>query len=71
MRTVSFRVADRICDDCSLALRRYLDGIEGVASVDADGRNMAVLFDEEVINGDAVITAARDSLEKLGHRLAM
>lgn len=70
MRTLAFAVADRICDDCSLALRRYLGGLQGVGTVDVDGRNVAVMYDENVVSGEKVRTLSLESLEKLGHRLA-
>jgi copper chaperone CopZ len=59
-----------VCDACSLALRRFIGGFEGVESIDVAGRNITVAFDQEKRTGAAVMTAALDSLEKLGHKLA-
>lgn len=69
MKTLSFAVTDRVCEECSLAFACFMDGIEGVESVHVDGRYIAIVFDQEKTTGECVSTAARDSLEKLGHIL--
>ncbi|HEY6011339.1 MAG TPA: heavy-metal-associated domain-containing protein [Nitrospirota bacterium] len=70
MKTLTFTIKDIVCEECSLALRRYLSGFAGVGSVEVEGRNVAVVFDQEKISRETVIDIARDSLEKLGHKLA-
>ena len=70
MARIKFDVEERVCDECSLALRRFLSGIEGVESVNVGERDIEVVFDPEKVSGGAIAEIARDSLEKLGHKLA-
>ncbi len=64
-----FRVEDRFCDECALALRRFIGHEEGIASVEVENRMIAVVFDPAKMAGDRLEQLARDSLEKLGHKL--
>ncbi len=36
MRKLLFSVEDKVCDECALALRRYIGHREGIASVDVE-----------------------------------
>ncbi len=63
------KVEDRFCDDCALALRRFIGSEEGIESVEVENRMIAVVFDPAKIDGKRVGMLATDSLEKLGHKL--
>ncbi len=77
MKKLLFRVEDKVCDECALALRRFIGHREGVKSVEVEDRKIAVVFDDAkiVVFDDAKITdeglfkLTTDSLEKLGHKL--
>ena len=64
-----FKIEERFCDECALALRRFLGHEEGIGSVDVENRMIAVVFDPAKMSGERLHELAKDSLEKLGHRL--
>jgi copper chaperone CopZ len=69
MAKILFKVEERFCDECSLALRRFIGHMDGVESIDAENRKIAIVFDEAKIAEEELTRLTRDSLEKLGHRL--
>jgi copper chaperone CopZ len=69
MGTISFSMQNRFCEECSLALRRFVGNLDGVESVDAENGRIVINFDASVITEDRVRTIARDSAEKLGYKL--
>ena len=64
-----FKVEDQFCDECSLALRRFIGHMEGIESIDVEHRMIAVSFDPGKISEKRLDGITKDSLEKLGHRL--
>ena len=64
-----FKVEDQFCDECALALRRFIGHLDGVESIDVENRMIAVSFDPAKMSGERLDSIAKDSLEKLGHRL--
>ncbi len=64
-----FNVEDRFCDECAMALRRFIGHLDGVESIDVEKRMIAVTFDPAKISEEKLDEIAGDSLEKLGHRL--
>jgi copper chaperone CopZ len=69
MRKLMFKVEDRFCDECALALRRFIGHMEGVESIDVEERKIAVVFDNEKMSDEELLRITTDSLEKLGHKL--
>jgi copper chaperone CopZ len=65
----SFKVEEQFCDECALALRRFIGHMEGVESIDVENKMIAVVYDPAKMPGERLDKIARDSLEKLGHRL--
>lgn len=57
------------CEECSLALRRFVGNMAGVESVDVENGRIVISFDESVTIEDGERTIARDSVEKLGYTL--
>jgi copper chaperone CopZ len=64
-----FKVEDRFCDECSLALRRFIGHLEGVESIDVENRMIAVSFNPAKMPEDRLDRITKDSLEKLGYKL--
>ena len=64
-----FKVEDRFCDECALALRRFIGHEEGVASVDVENRMIAVVFNPAKMPEERLEQLTKDSLEKLGHKM--
>ncbi len=69
MEKRSFKVEDRFCDECALALRRFIGHMEGVQSIDVENKMIAVVFDPAKMPEEKLDKIAADSLEKLGHKL--
>jgi len=64
-----FKVEDQFCDECALALRRFIGHEAGVESVDVENRMVAVVFNPAKMPEERLDQLTKDSLEKLGHRL--
>jgi copper chaperone CopZ len=64
-----FKVQERFCDECALALRRFIGHMDGVESIDVENKMVAVVFDPSTISEERLDRIAKDSLEKLGYKL--
>ncbi len=69
MEKRSFKVEEQFCDECALALRRFLGHMEGIESVDVEDKMIVVVYDPTEISRERLDKIARDSVEKLGYRL--
>lgn len=69
MREARFNVGKLMCAECSLALRRFIGGMDGVESIDADQGAIAIKFNEQEIDEEQLSKITRESIEKLGYRL--
>jgi copper chaperone CopZ len=69
MTKAYFKVQKQFCGECSLALRRFIGGMDGVIAVDVENGAVAVDFDEREIPEEQVEKLTRDSIEKLGYRV--
>jgi len=58
-----------LCGDCSLALKRFIGGIDGVDSVDLGNSSITIRFHESVIDEGKLQSIARNSIERLGYRI--
>ena len=68
MRKLLFSVEDKVCDECALALRRFIGHMEGIASVDVEDRKIAIVFDNAKMAEEKLLKLTTESLEKLGHK---
>ena len=68
MEKISFDVGKELCDECSLALRRFIGHLEGVESIDVEEGNVAVSFDDRKIKMEELSRITKDSIEKLGYK---
>jgi len=69
MAKALFKVEEKFCDECSLALRRFIGHMDGVESIDVEDKKIAIVFDGAKIPEEELTRLTRDSLEKLGHKL--
>jgi copper chaperone CopZ len=69
MGTISLNVRKEFCEECSLAIRRFVGNIDGVESIDVENGRIVISFDESMISEDRVRTISQDSVEKLGYKL--
>jgi len=64
-----FKVEDQFCDECALALRRFIGHEEGIESVNVEDKMIAVVFDPLNMPEERLDKLTKDSIEKLGHTL--
>ncbi len=64
-----FKVEGRFCDECTLALRRFIGHMDGVESIDVENKRIAVVFNPSKMPEEKLDRITKDSLEKLGHKL--
>jgi copper chaperone CopZ len=67
MKTALFNVQKSLCGECSLALRRFIGGLDGVHSIDVESGKIAIQFDEAEIDEARLVEIAKDSIERLGY----
>jgi copper chaperone CopZ len=69
MKVALFNVSNNLCGECSLVLRRFVGGMDGVESIDVEHGKIAVRFDETEIDEEKLSKITKDSIEKLGYRV--
>ncbi|MCL4477400.1 MAG: heavy-metal-associated domain-containing protein [Nitrospirae bacterium] len=69
MKRVSLNVQKEFCDECSLALRRFVGKMEGVDSIDVENGKIVIKFDDSRVMEEDILKISRDSIEKLGYRV--
>lgn len=69
MKVALFNVEKHLCEECSLALRRFIGGMDGVDSIDVEQGKIAVKFNESQIDEEKLSKITKDSIEKLGYKL--
>lgn len=69
MEKVTVKVEKSFCEECSLALRRFIGNMEGVVSIDVEDGKIAIAFDESKVTAEALLIIAKDNIEKLGYKL--
>lgn len=66
---VTFKVEKEFCDECSLALRRFIGHMEGVESIDVEDGRIAIAFDNSKVTAEELLKITKDSMDKLGYKL--
>jgi len=69
MEKLSINVEKHFCEECSLALRRFIGNMEGVESIDVEEGKIAVDFDNSKVTKEALLKITVESIEKLGYKL--
>ena len=69
MKKVSLNVQKEFCDECSLALRRFIGKMDGVSSIDVENGRIVIAFDDGKIMEEDILKISRESIEKLGYRI--
>ncbi len=52
-----------------LGLKRFIEGIHGVDTVDMGNLTIAIRFDESAIDEGTIQSIAKDNIERLGYRI--
>jgi copper chaperone CopZ len=70
MKQVSLNVQKEFCDECSLALRRFIGKMDGVDSINVENGRIVVSFDDSRVAGEDIIKISKESIEKLGYKIS-
>ena len=69
MKKLSLNVQKEFCDECSLALRRFIGKMEGVDSIDVENGKIVISFDDSRIMEEDILKISKESIEKLGYKI--
>ena len=69
MNRIYLNVQKQFCAECSLALRRFIGGMEGVESITVQNGMIEIGYDSSKIAEDTLRRISKDSIEKLGYTL--
>ncbi|MCL5021861.1 MAG: heavy-metal-associated domain-containing protein [Nitrospirae bacterium] len=69
MGKVSLNVQREFCEECSLALRRFVGKMDGVDSVDVESGKIVIRFDDSKVDETDIVKISKDSVEKLGYKI--
>ena len=69
MKQVSLNVQKEFCDECSLALRRFIGRMEGVDSIDVENGKILIKFDDAKVMEEDILKISKESIEKLGYKI--
>jgi len=69
MKTISLNVQKEFCDECSLALRRFIGHMDGVSSIDVENGRIVIRFDDGRIAKEDILKITKESIEKLGYKM--
>jgi len=69
MRKIFINVQKEFCAECSLAITRFMQNMEGIESVEPEEGKISITFDESMIEEERVLKIARENIEKLGYRV--
>ncbi len=69
MAVMTLHVNKPFCGDCMFGLRRFIQGIDCVQSVEIAAQAISIVFDESVMNENTLKKIAIDSIERIGYRV--
>ena len=69
MNRIYLNVQKQFCAECSLALRRFIGGMEGVESIIVQNGMIEIGYDSSKIAEDTLRRISKESIEKLGYTL--
>ncbi len=64
-----FKIEERFCDECALALKRFIGREQGIESIEVENKIIAVVFNPATMPAERLDKLTKDSLDKLGYRL--
>ncbi|MGE5301266.1 MAG: heavy-metal-associated domain-containing protein [Acidobacteriota bacterium] len=70
MKKTYLNVEKEFCGECSLALMHFIGNMRGVDSITAEDGKVAITFDESEVREDALLKLTRETVEKLGYKMA-
>lgn len=69
MKRLLINVQKEFCEECSLALRRFIGKVPGVESIESERERIEIKFNDSIIKEEELLRLTKDSIEKLGYRI--
>lgn len=69
MDKVCLKIDENFCADCSLALQRFIGGMDGVSSIGIEKGCIVIEYDEKMISGGFLYKLAVENVLKLGYKI--
>jgi len=70
IKKISVDIQKEFCEECSLALRRFVGKMNGVHSIDVAEGRIVITYDDTKLTKENVLKITRDSIEKLGYKMS-
>ena len=70
MKTISLDIQKEFCEECSLALRRFIGHMNGVNTIDVENGKIVIHFDNGRTAEEDIVKITRESIEKLGYKMS-
>lgn len=68
MKRLLVSVQKEFCEECSLALRRFLGKMQGVESITAERGKIEIRFNNSLIKEEELLKLTKESIDKLGYK---
>lgn len=69
MKKLFLNVQKEFCEECSLALRRFIGKMPGVESIDVESGKIVISFDDLKTRQEDIFKISKESIEKLGYQV--
>lgn len=69
MKKIFLNVQKEFCEECSLALRRFISKMPGVESIDVESGRIVISFDDSKTRQEDLFKLSKESIEKLGYKI--
>lgn len=69
MKKIFLNVQKEFCEECSLALRRFIGKMPGVESIDVESGRIVISFDDSKTRQEDLFKLSKESIEKLGYKI--
>ncbi|HMK59937.1 MAG TPA: hypothetical protein VK452_02185 [Dissulfurispiraceae bacterium] len=63
------RVQQEFCEECSLALRRFIGGQDGIESIEASNGQIVISYDAALIDPGQLFASVCENVERLGYKI--
>ncbi len=69
MKRLLLNVQKEFCEECALALRRFIGRLSGVESITTEEGIIEIRFNESIADEKELLKITRESIERLGYKL--
>lgn len=69
MGKISINVQKEFCEECSIALRRFIGRMDGINSIETERGRIEIDFDNSKLLESDILKLTKDSIDKLGYKI--